>query len=243
MPLPGISALRAALPDLAWLPGQCRICHAWPAHTVCEACIAQFAQPQSRCRRCALPLPGGHDVCGACLRAPPPLDQCLAAVTYAYPWSGLIAQFKFRAEPGLVHVLTSLMRATPWVEPLIERADLLLPLPLSAQRLAERGYNQALLLARQLQRHKTSSTLLLRVKHTAAQHTLKRAQRLSILNDAYAIDPLLADQVRDRQLVLVDDVMTTGASLHACAHLLRRSGAAGVSAIVLARTEASAGAI
>lgn len=228
------------LPSLAhWhglLPSQCRVCHAWPSHTVCEACVSQFAQPQTRCHTCALPLPAGARQCGACLKNPPPLDQCLAAVDYAYPWSQLIQDYKFHAEPGLVRSFATLLRATPWVEPLLESADLVLPLPLSRERLKERGYNQALLLARQLNPSKTRPDVLLRIKHTPAQHTLKRAQRLSILNDAFAVEPLLAKLLQGQRVVLVDDVMTTGASLHAVARVLKTAGAGSVAGLVIART-------
>jgi ComF family protein len=225
------------LASLSLLPSQCRVCHAWPAQPVCEACISQFAQPQSRCRSCALPLPASTSQCGECLKNPPPLEQCLAAVSYAYPWSPMIQDFKFHGEPGMARSFALLLRAAPWVEPLIDQADLLLPLPLSPQRLQERGYNQAQLLSHHLQADKTRADLLLRIKHTPAQHTLKRALRLSVLQDAFALEPLLTHEIRGRRLVLIDDVMTTGASLHAAARALHAGGAASVSAVVFARTQ------
>ncbi|NCN69973.1 MAG: ComF family protein [Betaproteobacteria bacterium] len=222
---------------LAALPGQCRVCRHWPSHTVCEDCVATFAQPRPRCSTCALTLPSGQAHCGACLKVPPPLNQCLAVVPYAYPWSKLIADFKFHAQSGLAQTLASLMKTTPWVEPAVEAADLLLPMPLSSQRLSERGYNQALLLAHHLQPHKTRADLLLRVQDTPAQHTLKRAQRLHALDMAFAVDPLLAHQLKDKRVVLVDDVMTTGASLHAAARVLRSAGVRHITGLVFARTE------
>lgn len=232
-----INGFVARMRSLAWLPAQCHVCHAWPTQPVCEACVNRFAQPHPRCRTCARVLPSNAQSCGACLKNPPALDQCLAAVTYGYPWSTLIADFKFRERPGLARSFGTLMRATPWVEPLIEDASMLLPLPLSRQRLQARGYNQALLLARALHAGKTRSDLLLRIKHTPAQHTLERALRLSVLHDAFALEPLLAHQVKGQRIVLVDDVMTTGASLDAAARVLRTAGAAAVSAVVFARTE------
>ena len=232
-----ISGVFTKLPSLPALPSQCRVCHAWPAQTVCEACVNQFAQPHPRCRTCALPLPGGMRQCGACLKNPPPLDHCLTAVAYAYPWSALIQDFKFHAQPGLVRSFAALLRAAPWVEPELDAAGLLIPMPLSSQRLKERGYNQAALLARQLEPAKTRTDLLLRIQDTPAQHTLKRHERLVALNDAFAMEPLLASQVRGQRVVLVDDVMTTGASLFAAARVLKTAGAGTVTGLVIARTE------
>ena len=222
---------------IAALPSQCPVCQSWPGHGLCEACIGQFAQPCARCQTCALPLPSGQPRCGACLKSPPPLDRCLAAVAYAYPWSGLISDFKFHEYTGLVRSFAALLRATPWVEPALDAADWVLPVPLSRQRLAERGYNQSLLLARALHHAKTRHDLLLRIVDTPAQHTLKRQQRLSALDQAFALEPLLAHHLAGARVVLVDDVMTTGASLHAAARVVRRGGASHISAVVLARTE------
>jgi ComF family protein len=222
---------------LSALPSQCRVCHAWPSQPVCEACINQFAQPHTRCISCALPLPAGMRHCGACLKNPPPLDSCLAAVAYAYPWQTLIQDYKFHAEPGLVRSFATLLRAAPWVEPALDEADLLLPMPLSTTRLKERGYNQALLLARALEPTKTRADLLLRIQDTPAQHTLKRAERLTALNHAFAVEPLLADTLRGKRVVLVDDVMTTGASLYTAARALKAAGASRVTGLVVARTE------
>ena len=218
------------------LPSQCRVCHSWPAHAICDDCVSLFAQPLPRCQTCALPLPAGMVHCGACLKNPPPLDRCLAAVAYAYPWSGLVAEFKFRDQTGLARSFAALMRAAPWVEPALDAADMVVPMPLSRNKLAQRGYNQAHLLARELSAAKTRTDLLLRIQDTPAQHTLKRAQRLSALDHAFAIEPLLAGRVRGAHVVLVDDVMTTGATLHAASRVLRASGASHITGLVLART-------
>ena len=132
------------------------------------------------------------------------------------------------------------MLSAPWVEDTLAQADCVLPIPLSPERLAERGYNQSLLLARQLCPGKTDDRLLLRTRHTPAQRSLPRAERLANLIGAFAVDPLRAAEIRGRRMVLVDDVMTSGASLHTAAQVLSQAGAAHVSAVVLARTEAEA---
>lgn len=221
---------------LSSLPSQCQVCRSWPTQILCEACVNRFAQLQPRCRTCALPLPAGVLRCGVCLQHPPPLDICLAAVPYDFPWADLIADFKFQEQPGLARALALLMRSTPWVEPALEAADHVLPMPLSRERLQSRGFNQALVLARQLAPEKTDKNLLLRVKDTPPQRTLKRAERLTSVSDAFAVEPLRAGQVKGLKLVLVDDVMTSGASLFAAARVLRAAGAAHITGLVIART-------
>jgi ComF family protein len=233
--------LSARLPGGDWitsrLPSQCAVCHRWPSQPVCEPCVARFAQPTVRCRRCAIPVPAGVAECGRCIAAPPPLDACHAAVSYDYPWSALVGQYKFNGQAGWAPSFAMLMRSAPWTEPALDRADLVLPMPLSSQRLAERGYNQALLLARELAPGKTDAGLLLRVRHTAAQATLDRQDRLANVKGAFAIEPARASQLHSRQVVLVDDVMTSGASLFTAAQVLRQAGAAHITALVFARTD------
>jgi ComF family protein len=203
------------------LPSQCAVCHAWPAHPMCDDRVQRFGQPVPRCQTCALPA----------------LDQALAAVPYAYPWSGLMAQFKFHQHTGWARSLAMLMRNTPWVEPALESADCLLPMPLSPLRLQERGFNQALLLARALDPAKVRPDLLLRIKETAPQSTLARMERLLRVRGAYAVEPLHAGELHNTRIVLVDDVMTTGASLRAAAEVLRHHGASHFTALIFARTE------
>jgi ComF family protein len=221
----------------AAVPGQCAVCHAWLTEPVCEACVARFAQPRARCRRCALPVPAGVTECGRCLAAPNALDACHAAVSYEFPWSALIAQYKFNGQAGWARSFATLMRSAPWMEPALEEADLVLPMPLSRERLAGRGFNQALLLARALAAKKTEADVLLKVRHTAVQTSLDRKDRLANVKGAFAVDPLSTFKVRGRRIVLVDDVMTTGASLFTAAQTLRQAGAGFVTALVMARTD------
>ena len=219
------------------VPSQCAVCRSWPTQPLCEACVVRFAQPQARCRTCALPVTGDIRQCGACLLNPPPLDACLAAVAYEFPWSRLIVEFKFRARPGWATSFATLLRSTPWVEPALEQATLVLPMPLSELRLRERGFNQALELARQLAPAKVDHRILLRILDTPAQSALKRDQRLRNVQHAFAVEPMHAGRLAGAKLVLIDDVMTSGASLHSAAQTLRAAGAAHITGIVLARAE------
>ena len=175
--------------------------------------------------------------CGACLRQPPPLNQALATVAYAYPWSTMVGEFKFQEHTGWARSFATLMRSTPWVEPALEAADMVIPMPLSRERMRQRGFNQAQLLAHALEPRKTASQVLLRVQDTPPQSALPRKDRLLNVQHAYAADPLGAAQVQGKRVVLLDDVMTSGASLHAAAAVLRRAGALHIAALVFARTE------
>ncbi len=223
------------------MPSQCAVCHAWPAQPVCDDCVERFAQPVARCSTCAMPLASGTAQCGACIREPPPLDGCVAAVTYGYPWSRLVVDYKFRDRAGWAASLATVMRSAPWMEPALEAADIVVPMPLAPLRLRERGFNQALQLARHLAPEKTDATLLLRIRDTAPMTALHRAERIANVRHAFAVEPLRARVPAGKRLVLVDDVMTSGASLHAAARVLRAAGAVHITALVLARADLAAG--
>jgi ComF family protein len=176
--------------------------------------------------------------CGACLRETPPFARTVCAVDYGFPWDSLIADFKFNAREDLVGPLAQLLSAAVAAAagPL---PDLVLPIPLSPQRLAERGYNQAWQLARhtaRLQRCTARHDLLLRPMDTAHQADLSRAERQRNLAAAFMVDPRLRATVQGRRVVLVDDVMTTGATASEATLTLLRAGAAAVDLWMLART-------
>lgn len=175
--------------------------------------------------------------CGVCVRHPPALDACFAAVGYGFPWSGLIAQYKFAGEPGWAAVFAELLRQIPGVRQALQSAEFVVPVPLARSRLAQRGFNQAVELARLLEPAKLHTGLLLRLRETLPQASLPRKERLANVQGAFAVEPLLASRIPGRRVLLVDDVMTSGASLSACAQALRAAGAAHIAAVVLARTE------
>ena len=133
--------------------------------------------------------------------------------------------------------MATLMRSTPWVEPALDAADWLIPMPLTSKRLKERGFNQTGLVAHALQTSKVRSDLLLRILDAPPQSSLPRTQRLQNVQGAYAVEPLKRHMIEDKRIVLMDDVMTSGASLHAAASALRQAGAAHITALVFARTE------
>ncbi len=238
------------LPDIA---SQCAVCRSWPARPVCQPCVARFVSVAPRCRRCALTLPADLSLglrshpglCLSCITHAPPLDAALAAVAYAFPWSDLIAHYKFGGKSGWSSFFAGLLLQTPGVPAALAAMgadDWILPMPLSAQRLQSRGFNQAWALAQALARQagcraRPDARLLLRVKDTRPQSQLKREARLANVKGAFMVEPLRAAALAGRRVVLVDDVMTSGASLSTAAQALRDAGAAHITAVVLARTE------
>jgi ComF family protein len=215
--------------------------------------MARFAAPLPRCQHCAMALPldmslglrTNPGVCMDCIAERPPLDRAFAAVDYAYPWSGLVGRYKFGDQPSWAPIFADLLlRSAGARAALAELAatDWIVPMPLSVQRLQTRGFNQAWQLAAALARQsgtaaRTDAQLLLRVKDTRPQSQLKRADRLTNVKGAFAVDPLRSTELSGRRVVLVDDVMTSGASLFTAAAALKQAGAAEVIALVFARTD------
>lgn len=242
MPLASLAQRLWAQTKGTWLhakhwPSVCHICHAWPHQALCSGCVERFAQPIARCPTCALALQTAS--CPRCMHASSfALDACLAAVSYQFPWTDCVARFKFQADPGLGRSLAELMRHAPWVEPALERATRVIAMPLSDTRLRERGFNQAFELARHLAPDKADAHTLRRVEHSAHQVGASRDDRLTNVRDAFWVDPTRLNHVRGQRVVLIDDVMTTGASLQEAARALKAAGAAHITGLVFARTEA-----
>ena len=222
-------------------PSQCAVCHDWGRQRVCALCVARFAPVLPRCRRCAIEVPAGTGLCGTCLTGPPPFERALAGVDYAHPWDGLITQFKFHSALDLAPALAQRL-----LDSFHHGSDsapaLLLPIPLSAERLRERGYNQAWELARRLASAlncRADASLLLRVKDTPHQLALAPDQRAGNVRSAFAVEPRRRAELAGATVTLVDDVMTTGATLSEAARVLLQAGAAQVHVWVVARTPRS----
>lgn len=241
--------LAAQLIDLL-LPTQCALCSA-ACHgsegLLCPACVSQFfAGATPRCPCCANPLPASPmasgpaaaaPCCGQCLAQRPAFDATLVTADYALPVDQLVLQLKFAQRLALAALMAQRIAARLRQAQAAGTAlpDLLCPVPLGPRRLASRGYNQALEIARPLARSldlPLETRLLARVRETAAQSSVTPAQRRANIAGAFAV----TSGVRGRHVGVVDDVMTSGATLDEIATVLKRHGAARVSNLVFART-------
>ncbi len=218
-----------------WLwPARCLLCEmpASGSRDVCHACAAVLPWNRVACPRCALPLPHPAEACGQCLRKPPPLTLTHATFVYGFPLDRLLPRFKFH--DGLVagRLLSQWMHETC---ARLDRPDALTPIPLHRARLRQRGYDQALELARPLAKSLSlplRDGLLIRKRHTQPQSRLGALQRRRNLRGAFEVREGIA---LPRHVALIDDVMTTGATLHAAAKTLLHAGVERVDAWVCAR--------
>jgi ComF family protein len=208
--------------------GSCYLCRGAAAELLCAACDADLPRlGPLRCPRCALESPRG-EVCGRCLGAAPHYDATVAALAYEFPADALVHSLKFRGELALAGFLARIL-STRISDP---NVDCVVPVPLSASRLRERGYNQAVEIARSVSPGKLDLALCVRERDTPAQMDLPYEERRRNVRGAFRCTRLLPGQ----SVAVVDDVMTTGATLNEIALLLKRAGAARVVNWVVART-------
>jgi ComF family protein len=222
------------------LPSSCALCGAGCAGVVCTPCRDHFCLPvTNRCARCANPLAASATggTCGSCLAYPPSFDATVAAADYAPPLDHLVLQLKFSARLPLAPWFAEMLRDAVLARPGLPLPDLLCPVPLGPARLVERGYNQALEIARPLAGLLGTALhprLAVRQLDTRAQSGISPHERAENIRGAFAIaEP---DLVEGRHVGLVDDVMTSGHTLEELAAAFKRFGAARVSNLVFSRT-------
>lgn len=215
------------------LPLRCLVCGEPGAAglDLCAACRQNLPWNRCACPRCALPLAAPAPACGHCLAASPVFSHCHASFVYRFPVDRLLPRLKFHGDLAAGRLLADL--AWPGLA-VLDRPDALVPVPLHRRRLRQRGYDQAGELAKawaQVGGLSLRDDLLRRRRATAAQSELDAEARQRNIRGAFSLSPCaLPDHV-----VLVDDVMTTGATLRECAKVLLRAGVRRVDAWVLAR--------
>lgn len=219
-------------------PRDCLLCGAvgdFESH-FCSACFDSLPFNRHACTGCALPLPphvSPTQLCGRCLGRARQTGTTITALTYEPPVNRLIGMLKFHHRLHLAEPLAGLL-----MERLgegFERPDLLIPVPLHPMRLRERGFNQSVEIARVLARRYALSCdwrLCRRVKQTPAQAALNRKARQRNLHLAFEV----CAQIEGAHLAVVDDVITTGATVFELARTLKRAGAGRIDVWALART-------
>ena len=208
--------------------GACFICRGSSHALLCELCRSELPRlAAERCPRCALPSPRSG-VCGRCLSQPPHYDATVAALAYDFPADALVQALKFRGELALAPLLGGMLG-----ESIADRAvDRVIPVPLTAARLKSRGYNQAVEIGRHVAPAKLDVDLCVRHKEGRPQVELPFEDRRRNVRGAFVCRrPLLGARV-----AVLDDVMTTGATLDEMAQTLKRAGAIYVVNWVVTRT-------
>ncbi len=224
------------------LPPQCLACRlpVGQLGSVCTSCwhgIDFLGKPH--CQRCGYPFEvdqGDGALCGACIRRPPVYDRARSVMVYGGVARGLVIGFKhgdrIHATPAFGRWLARAGRE------LLADTDLILPVPLHRWRLARRRYNQAALLARALAdiaEKPMQPYLLRRIRQTPTQGGLNYRARTRNVRRAFAIPAGQEARIAGRRILLVDDVLTTGATVSECAATLLRGGAASVDVLTLTR--------
>jgi len=213
--------------------GTCLLCRGNAERgALCAACDADLPRLRSAlCPRCALPAVAGA-VCGRCLSQPPRFDATVAALEYRFPADVLVHALKFRGELALAALLARLLEERIAGDPPVH---LIVPVPLAKGRLRERGYNQALEIARHVARAtgaRLAPQACERARETPAQIGLPLAERAANMRGAFRAQGSLDGAT----VAVLDDVMTTGATLDEIAGALKSAGAAHVVNWVVART-------
>ena len=217
------------------LPARCAACSTPLGHErpFCEPCWQSVTPIGAACPRCA--EPGWQELCPECRRQPPPFAGVSPVFLYGGQLAVALLRFKYARAGHLARSLGALL--VPELRRLREAQPgiLIVPVPLHPRRLRQRGYNQSALLARAACGEGPALRALARVRPTAPQAGLDREQRRLNLRGAFRADP----RVRGCPVLLVDDVLTTGATAAACSEALLEAGATSVRALVLARAAAS----
>lgn len=218
------------------LPATCVLCDraGVAGRDLCHGCAGELPYIDSACERCAIPLPQAG-VCGQCQQSPPAFDAARALFHYREPVDQLIKGLKFNSRLHNARLLGELM-AERLVIPGISRPDAIVPVPLHPARLRQRGFNQALELARPIARRLNAPLLpqlCQRLRDTAPQLGQDAKARRRNLKGAFAV----ADLGGIKHMVIVDDVMTTGSTAELLAQALKRAGVERVELWVCARAD------
>lgn len=219
------------------LPAACVMCRRHCSGQLCTACEEAFSGQAVRCPQCGTRQEHAT-TCLRCAMTLPAYDQTIVACDYTGIVSKLILRLKFHADFVSSHAFAHLLRNHLCAQHAFPLPDLLIPVPLANKRLSGRGYNQALEITRPLSRMlgiPLHAKLACRQKETHTQSLLSGEARHSNIAQAFTVAGKHAHLLEDRHIGIIDDVMTTGATLNALATTLKDHGARKVTCLVAAR--------
>lgn len=203
-------------------------------HAVCRPCLNDLPwHPTNSCPQCGLTSSGM--VCGRCLNSPPDFDATKAVFLYAYPIDAMMQRYKYGNNLNLGETFGEFLAEKMNIEDGLKNIDLIIPMPLHAIRLKERGFNQALEIAKLVcknHKDKLDYKSIERQTLTPPQASLPLKERVKNIKGAFKVNADLAG----KRIAIIDDVMTTGASLNELAITLKKAGAVHVECWVIART-------
>jgi ComF family protein len=227
-------------------PATCITCDATVGKmgSICPECFCQLTLLHNpECGMCGEPFAYAQNIgeeeilCDSCMTDPPYYDKAYAVWKYDALSSRMVKRFKFNDKTQFAPYLATLLfhRA----QPLLNKCDIIAPVPLHVKRLRERRYNQSALLAKHVHRHAPQlalmQNLLIRTHYTTPQTTLPFHARQRNVQDAFCVHPRHVNIVTDKHILLIDDVLTTGATVNACARTLKEAGAASVCVATLTK--------
>jgi ComF family protein len=236
-----LAAVKAGVLDAIY-PPRCLACPepTDAPHGLCPACWREtHFIAEAACDKCGAPLigeAGTGDLCERCTRHPPAWDRGAAGIVYSGAGRRVILALKHGDRLDMVGPLAAWMAAPG--RDLLATADVIAPVPLHWRRLVKRRYNQSAELARRLSRMTGTPVvpdLLSRTRATIPQEKMTREARAANQANAFAVDPRRQIHVAGKNVLVIDDVLTSGATLSACAEALRAAGASRVNVLVLAR--------
>jgi competence protein ComFC len=229
-----VSRISRTLIDFV-LPQDCILCGKETPHAlICSNCLEYLPVIRSpQCRVCGRPS-DDSDICAYCTDTTS-IDHGRAWLCFIPPANTLIHHFKYRKKTHLATLLGRAMASIIQVDPLLKKADIIAPVPLHWFKRLRRGYNQSFLLARVVADNTGIAVrnVLKRKRYTKSQTQLTDTIRRENVSGAFAITE---NKVKNKRILLVDDVLTTGATMNECARVLKQAGAAAVYSCVAAIT-------
>lgn len=222
------------------LPTSCIGCRKFQASRICEKCINLLkSQQKKRCSQCASICDAIKTTCNNCQKQTPAFDKTICIDCYGGPLTNAVHDYKYKHQVAIAKGLVDTWVEIHGCDHLKHHADLLIPVPMSSQKLHQRGFNQSWELCKWFSKKfkiQTSSSVVYRRHLESNQVQATRNERIKRLETVFYINQIEIETIKNTRIVLVDDVMTTGATLSTIAKLLKDFGAQRVDNWVILRT-------